>query len=54
MFCAYIRPRYQVSVYRAIGPLVKNMPEQKLWASMLPFCLHIFEELVCFKAILVE
>ena len=22
MFCAYARPRYQVSVYRAIGPLV--------------------------------
>ena len=22
MFCAYIRPRYQVSVYRTIGPLV--------------------------------
>ena len=21
-FCAYIRPRYQVSVYRTIGPLV--------------------------------
>ena len=23
MFCAYNRPRYQVSVYRTIGPLVK-------------------------------
>ena len=22
MFCAYPRPRYQVSVYRTIGPLV--------------------------------
>ena len=22
MFCAYARPRYQVSVYRTIGPLV--------------------------------
>ena len=22
MFCAYTRPRYQVSVYRTIGPLV--------------------------------
>ena len=22
MFCAYTRPRYQVSVYRSIGPLV--------------------------------
>ena len=24
MFCAYMRPRYQVSVYRIIGPLVFN------------------------------
>ena len=23
MFCAYTRPRYQVSVYRTIGPLVE-------------------------------
>ena len=23
MFCAYTRPRYQVSVYRTIGPLVQ-------------------------------
>ena len=22
MFCAYTRPRYQVSIYRTIGPLV--------------------------------
>ena len=22
MFCAYTRPRYQVSVYRTIGPVV--------------------------------
>ena len=22
MFCAYTRPRYQVSVYRTIGPLL--------------------------------
>ena len=22
MFCAYTRPRYQVSVYKTIGPLV--------------------------------
>ena len=22
MFCAYTRPRYQVSVYRTIGPLI--------------------------------
>ena len=25
MFCAYTRPRYQVSVYRTIGPLVFNL-----------------------------
>ena len=23
MFCAYNRPRYQVSVYRTVGPLVR-------------------------------
>ena len=25
MFCAYTRPRYQVSIYRTIGPLVLRM-----------------------------
>ena len=35
MFCAYTRPRYQMSVYRTIGPLVfrsfqTNRPEQAL------------------------
>ena len=25
MFCAYTRPRYQVSIYRTIGPLVFNI-----------------------------
>ena len=25
MLCAYTRPRYQVSIYRTIGPLVFNM-----------------------------
>ena len=25
MFCAYTRPRYQVSAYRTIGPLVTFM-----------------------------
>ena len=25
MFCAYTRPRYQVSVYRTIGPLVLSV-----------------------------
>ena len=25
MFCTYTRPRYQVSVYRTIGPLVQNL-----------------------------
>ena len=24
MFCAYTRPRYRVSVYRTIGPLVQH------------------------------
>ena len=26
MFCAYTRPRYQVSVYRTINPLVFSFP----------------------------
>ena len=26
MFCAYTRPRYQVSVYRTIDPLVFSFP----------------------------
>ena len=29
MFFAYTRPRYQVSVYRTIGPLVYSMRIQK-------------------------
>ena len=31
MFCAYTRPRYQVSVFRTIGPLVLvgNMENHK-------------------------
>ena len=29
MFCAYMRPRYQVGVYRTIGPLV-GLSVQKL------------------------
>ena len=31
-FCAFTRPRYQVSVYRTIGPLVsKKWPEKHLF-----------------------
>ena len=29
MFCAFTRPRYQVSVYRTIGHLVLNMKPSK-------------------------
>ena len=29
MFCASTRPRYQMSVYRTIGPLVLNMKPSK-------------------------
>ena len=29
MFCDSIMPRYQVSVYRTIGPLVLNMQPSK-------------------------
>ena len=28
-FCTYSRPRYQVSIYRTIGPLVFSSPEPK-------------------------
>ena len=30
MLCAYKRPRYQVSVYRTIGPLVLIISQWKL------------------------
>ena len=30
MFCAYTRPRYQVSVYRTIGPLVSQKPALRI------------------------
>ena len=30
MFCAYTRPRYQVSVFRTIGPLVQSRGHKKL------------------------
>ena len=34
MFCAYTRPRYQVSVYRTIGPLVyKLLPFLNPWVG---------------------
>ena len=32
MFCVYTRPRYQVSVYRTIGPLVYKVAGQQ-WLS---------------------
>ena len=31
MFCAYTRPRYQVSVYRIIGPLVFSLNKASKW-----------------------
>ena len=37
MFCAYTRPRYQVSVYRTIGPLVLTS-FQKLFCQSKPKC----------------
>ena len=38
MFCAYTRPRYQVSVYRTIGPLFL------LWYSLgLPYNYFVFK-----------
>ena len=34
MFCAFTRPRYQVSVYRTIGPLV-SVWDRKLFVLCL-------------------
>ena len=56
MFCAYTRPRYQVSVYRTIGPLLfflKDLietvmifisSEQKalLWGAGLQYWLKLY------------
>ena len=36
MFCAYTRPRYQVSVYRTIGPLVFFII-QGYWSLSSPY-----------------
>ena len=35
MLCAYTRPRYQVSVYRTIGPLVLHMHKAGFLMSQL-------------------
>ena len=35
IFCAYKRPRYQVSVYRTIGPLVNFLPPKQSSTSNL-------------------
>ena len=35
MFCAYTRPRYQVSVYRTIGPLVIALLCQNISVTVL-------------------
>ena len=37
MFCAYTRPRNQVSVYRAIGPLCFSKLKKKIIISHLKF-----------------
>ena len=35
MFCAYTRPRYHVSVYRVIGPLVISYKQGKFFSKSL-------------------
>ena len=35
MFCAYTRPRYQVSVYRIIGPLVIKLEFESIKVTYL-------------------
>ena len=46
MFCASTRPRYHLSVYRTIGPLVLNMKpfkgEKKVTWSFLNLRLSLF------------
>ena len=52
MFCALLRPRYQVSVYRTIGPLVKLF----LWRFSLYLLnlLIVDGERICYKCIAKE
>ena len=38
MFCAYTRPRYQVSVYRTIGPLVSGVMHCNMDNLFVPAC----------------
>ena len=45
MFCALLRPRYQVSVYRTIGPLVYSsccMYELKTFCILVFFFVFLF------------
>ena len=44
MFCAYTRPRYQVSVYRTIGPLVLVAIDPILFELAVKKDTHILEE----------
>ena len=42
MYCAYTRPRYQVSVYRTIGPLVtcsKLFPDIGKLQTLMRHCI---------------
>ena len=36
MFCAFIRSRYQVSVYRTIGPLVRSRYQVSAYMTIGP------------------
>ena len=38
MLCAYTRPRYQVSVYRTIGPLVYCCATADIFTKLLQQC----------------
>ena len=45
MFCAFTRPRYQVSVYRTIGPLVEITCGKLIGCSAK---LSLFYFFICF------
>ena len=47
MFCAYTRPRYQVSVYRTIGPLVKGYNKTWMHHWMILYNSSFLDDLYC-------
>ena len=50
MFCAYTRPRYQVSVYSTIGPLVSICIDKRHFEKIIGMG-HIVSEMNILKYI---